>query len=455
MSKVLIKIKSEKRVENDKRLKRNQIAYIAEAALEYFISLLVTGAFLATILKNIGVPDEVTGVISTLTSLGISAQFFAVLFLRPKGKGKRMVTILHFMNQLMFSILYLIPYIHVPQAVKVAVFVIMFLSGHIISNMAVPYKLSWLMSYVPDDERGRFTANKEIVSLLLGMLVSYIMGTVIDHYNEIGNSEMGFVISGLTLFGLCILHLVSLLCIKDDDKEIAGSKEIIQKTHTVKSVLNISLFDKNFRKIILLDVLWNFGTGISTGFYGVYQINELGFSLKYVAILSVVNSLVRVAFSGFFGRIADKYSWAKMMILSFEFGAVSFLINTFTIPANGKLFFALYYVFYAIFMAGANSGMMNIVFDYVKYEDRPYALGVKSAIGGIFGFLASLVGAALVSVVQTKGNTVFGITIYAQQILSFITFIVFAFIVFYIKNVILKMKKAVDSNDIIVFEDRK
>ena len=66
---------------------------------------------------------------------------------------------------------------------------------------------------------------------------------------------------------------------------------------------------------------------------------------------------------------------------------------------------------------------------------------VASAIGGIFGFLASLFGAWIVSYVQSNGCSIFGITIYAQQILSFASFVIFTFAVIYIKKVVFKIKK--------------
>lgn len=86
----------------EKIRKANRRAYIAEAGLEYFISLLFTGAFLAAILKNIGVPDAVVGITSSLASFGFTAEAFAVLFIHPKGSLKKTSTILHFLNQLMF-----------------------------------------------------------------------------------------------------------------------------------------------------------------------------------------------------------------------------------------------------------------------------------------------------------------------------------------------------------------
>ena len=46
--------------------RRNRLAYIAEAGLEYFISLLVTGAFLAALLKHIGFSDAASGIVTSL-----------------------------------------------------------------------------------------------------------------------------------------------------------------------------------------------------------------------------------------------------------------------------------------------------------------------------------------------------------------------------------------------------
>lgn len=435
MEETLIKNNSD-----EKRIKNNQTAYTIQAALEYFVSILVSGSFLAAVLKNIGVSDAVTGIVTTLKTLAISMQFFAVLFIKPKTTTKKMVTMMHFINQLMFVTLYLIPYIHIPQSVKVAAFVIMFLGAEIIYNAAHPFKLSWLNSYVPDNKRGYFTANKEIISLLGGIVFTYLMGALIDHYDAVGKSEVGFALSGVTIFVLCILHVVSLLCVRQSAEEKAA-EERHDKKRSVKSVLQVTLLNKNFSKIIFLDIIWQIAM-VTVAFLGTYQITELGFSLTYVAMLAAVGNVSRMLFSRPFGKLADKLSWTKMLMLSFGIGGLSYLILMFACPSNGKIIYAIYSVLYGIYLAGSNGGMMNIVFEYVDYEDRPYALGVKSALGGIIGFLFSLVAAKIVAAVQANGNIVLGRTIYAQQILAFMSCVIFITAALYIKNVIMKMDKS-------------
>ena len=83
-------------------------------------------------------------------------------------------------------------------------------------------------------------------------------------------------------------------------------------------------------------------------------------------------------------------------------------------------------------MAGINSGVINFVYDYVEHEDRATAMGVKNALGGILAFFTALFsGAVMSAIVAAGGFKLFGITLYAQQILSlFSVFTVVALIVY-------------------------
>ena len=53
--------------------KRSRWAYTFECAFEYFISLMVADAFLATLLTQMGLSDAVIGVISSLIGLYLLA----------------------------------------------------------------------------------------------------------------------------------------------------------------------------------------------------------------------------------------------------------------------------------------------------------------------------------------------------------------------------------------------
>ena len=129
-------------------LKRSRIMYIFEAAFEYLISILVAGSFLATLTKEIGLSDSVTGVISSIISLGCVFQLLSI-FLRAK-KVKVIVILMSLVNQILFMLLYVVPLFDISKTAKSVIFVVLIVSAYIIYNFVHPKKINWLMSfYIP------------------------------------------------------------------------------------------------------------------------------------------------------------------------------------------------------------------------------------------------------------------------------------------------------------------
>ena len=66
----------------EKQYSKNRFAYIIEAAVEYFISLLVTDAFVTNLFTQNGVSDAATGIIIQLASFAFVAQLFSLFYKR-------------------------------------------------------------------------------------------------------------------------------------------------------------------------------------------------------------------------------------------------------------------------------------------------------------------------------------------------------------------------------------
>jgi hypothetical protein len=92
-------------------------------------------------------------------------------------------------------------------------------------------------------------------------------------------------------------------------------------------------------------------------------------------------------------------------------------------------------------MGGINSAEINLIFDYAGPERRSDVLMVKQTIYGLAGFLGTLAATPLVNFIQANGNKIFGFQIYAQQVLSFISFILAVAVIIYLQKVVLKLKK--------------
>ncbi len=392
--------------------KRGRLMYIIEAGIEYLISILVADMYLARLTKALGIGDNVTGILSAVISLGCLFQLVATLLRR--GRSKPLVMALSVLNQLLFMLLYVIPLTPWEQSAKQAIFIVTIVLAYFFYNVAHPKKINWFMSLVDDDKRGRFTAKKEVISLILGVVFNFAMGSIIESYEARGNIRGAFIVCGIAIFGFMLLHTLTMLLTVEKVQEPAISDQ-----KTKKGSIFQTLKDKNVLKVTLVFCLWHISSACAVPFYGAYKENDLGFSTVFgVAILGAIYALARAVFSFVWGKYADKCSFARMLQICFSIASAGFFINVFCRPENGMVVYTIYYTLNAIAMGGINSALINLCYDYVTPDKRTDALAVSLSISGVCGFLTTLAVSPIVSAVQRNGNVVLGINIYAQQILS-------------------------------------
>lgn len=388
---------------------------------------------MATITKELGVSDSLTGILSSVISLGCLFQLLSLSVRR--AKVKKLVVILSVINQAFFMLLYVIPLTGAKKQIKIVLFVVLICVAYLIYNFAHPKKINWLMSLVDDSSRGAFTANKEIISLVCGMLFSFLMGALIDRFAESGEIRTAFILSAAVIFILMLLHTLTMIFTVE--KETPDSKNGNFFTGVKDLVKN-----KNVLKITGVFVLYNISTYASVPFYGTYQINELALSLKTVSLLVILGNISRILVSRLWGKYADRKSFAAMTGKCLMFLGVAQLCALFAVPKNGTVMFALYYFFYGVAMGGISSALINLIFDYVAPEKRSDSLAITQAASGLVGFFTTVCMSPLVLMIQKNDNLFFGLHIYAQQVCTAISFLFTVIAVVYVKNIIMKKLKS-------------
>jgi len=390
-------------------LRRNSRFYIVQAAVEYHISLLVTGSFLAALTTALGISDALTGVLSSVISLGCVFQLVSLL-LRPR-RARSFVAACSVCNQLLFAGLFLIPFLPLGTRGRIALFVVGILAAYFLYNIAHPQKVSWLMSWVADGTRGIFTANMQIVSLLSGMAFSLAMGAACDHFREKSQENTAFVLCAAVIFLWMAVHAALLRGVTDRQLTYESRGGVLLRFGAV-------LREKKVRRITTLYVLWHAANYAAMPFYGTYQIKELGFSLTLVSLLTVLGSFARVLVSRVWGRYGDRCSFPVMVRLGFLLAAAAFGVCAFAAPGGGLVPFAVYNVLYAVSVGAIEIGRNNLIFDAVPEELRSDAVALSQSLCGLAGFAATAVCSVAVSAVQRGGNVVLGLPLYAQQLMS-------------------------------------
>lgn len=410
----------------------SRLLYIIEAALEYFISIAVGTVYLANITKQIGISASVTGILTAFVTLGCGFQVIA-LFIAHKRPVKRWVTVFHVISQLLFSLMYFVPLLPISKIGQTALLVASLLLAHILHNAINSPKINWYMSLVDEHKRGRFTANKEIVSLLGGMVFSFVLGQVMDSFSESGKINTGFIVCGILLLFLTGLHTLTLVFSKE--KPSQGAKRF-----NLKEALTL-FKNKTVLKIVFVFILWNIASCITTSYMGAYQVYDLGFTTGFSSLVIMIGSLARAVISRPFGKFADKFSFCKMLYICFGIEALAFASAAFITPGNGRYMYMIYYILYCIGCAGVNSSIINLIYDYVDFDNRTGALAMVNAASGFAGFFATLAISPLVDYIQSNNNEIFGIGIYAQQLTAAISAVVVVSILVYLVFVISKLKK--------------
>lgn len=397
--------------------KRSRSVYMAQCTFEYLLSLLVTDAFLTKLLLHLGLDDMTIGIISSFITLAFVIQIFSLFLYKLKMNSKMMTLIFYSAGRLLFSSLYVIPFIPMKSATVKIVVMSFILVAYSCNYMVLNILYKWGNSFVEPNRRASYSATKEMLSLASGIIFTAVVGYVFDAMEAGGNIERGFIIIAVLAFVISATDIICMLLIKREDTVPAE-----QSRKHFKDIIANTLGNKNFRSVILFTVIYNVAVYLTNGFLGTFKVNDLMISVFIIQIFNIVGDVMRIAVSKPFGRFSDKRSFAAGMSVALVILAAGYLTLVFTTQKTWGLI-ALYTVLYAVAIAGLNQNSFNIAYSYVASDYITEALAIKNCIGGLCGFGASLLGSRILKYIQSNGNSILGIHIYGQQLLGGISFL--------------------------------
>ena len=417
---------------NSPAYKRSRWAYIWECSFEYFVAILLSTSFLTTALKEgFGFDSSAIQIISSLIALSFLFQIFSVFLVRRVTNTKRFCILFHSIGQVLFSSIYLIPLLPFgTPAVKQIVVIVCILLSYFGNYFVTTLIYRWANSFVDPAKRGVFSAGKQMVSLITGMVVSLVGGIVFDKFAP----NHAFLFTVICILVFSIVDTICLLLI-DKDKKDAEKKEIVP----MRVILGKTLGNKNFRSVVVLQILYQVGHYIAVGSFSYYALYTLGYTNTKIQIIVAVGHLIWFALSQPIGKFSDKYSFAKGFELATVFLIAAYLAFVFTTPATWFLYI-VYYMLNSCASAGSGVNLNNIVYSYVNPSFFAEASAIKNAIGGICGFLASLLGAQIQKTIVANGNRLFGMTVYAPQFLALLSVIIYTAALLYTHFIIGKQK---------------
>jgi Na+/melibiose symporter-like transporter len=414
-------------------LKRSRTSLIFQAAFEWLIAILIQSTFLAEVAKGAGFTDSEIGVLNSVIALGCLFQVLSLFFRR--GSVKKLLMIISVLNQICFMLLYVIPDTPISPQIKKIVFVVLIVFAYATLYMGNPKLSFWRYSLVEPTKRGRYNGWMQMVSLIMGTVFSYAMGAVVDHYKHIGQTNIAFRICAVTIFVLMVFHSITLII----SVELPKEKE--EKVNPFKNMLKL-LINKKVLALMGVFIFYNIVQYSAMPFYSTYQIEELHMDHTTIQILTaLLGGGVQMLVAFPLGWIADRTSFSKMMFLCFVSAFLRTFVVIFATPATGVICFALYNVFNSVIFIGALCALLNMTYDIMPEKDRADTYALCQSVGGVIGFLTTLVMSRLLSYIQQNGNTFMGINAYAQQVLSVISLIFTVMAMMYLYILFIRKEK--------------
>lgn len=404
--------------------KRSRNAYTILCMIEYFITILVDDAFLAKLLGYMGISDSLTGIITSVISLATVFQLGAIFVLALPINRKKAVTAMNIVSYVLFGSLYLLPFLNIGVGIKTVLVAFNILLAYAAMFIASPMMFQWANSYVAPTDRAHFSAVKEVISLIGGIIFSTAVGYIMDKYEAASNLKGAFLFVAISVFVLTTINFFNFVAIKNDTAET--------KTIPFKEAARETVFNGKLRKIIVMTVLYNCARYSWVGFMGVFKTKDLALSIFAVQIINTLGNFARMVFTIPLGKYSNKKSFAKGIELSTAICGIGFLLCIFTTPKT-RLLVVIVTILYNVSIAGYNQNSFNVVYSYVDSRYISHALAIKNSIGGLCGFSVAIASGKIVDLIRAANNTILGIRVYPQQALSIISFAFSVITVLYIK----------------------
>ena len=396
-------------------------------------------AYLAKLLKHIGLSDAAVGVISSFVSFAFLFGLLSILLMEFRLNIKRTVLIFDTASQLFFFSLFLIPFMPAPQEVRSVLVTAAVLAGYFCKYLIASMYFKWANSFVDPAARGRFSASKEMVSLIAGMAFTLFAGFMVDRLEARGDLLGAFLFIAVTILVLNVVSFLSLLSITGDPAQSRVPSEN-GKRLSLREVTANTLGNKRFREILVMTSLWEIGRYLTLGFLGTFKTHDLLLSVGVIQLINTAANAARFAVTRPLGVYSDRRSFAAGYRLAMCIAAAGFLVNVFTNNSAWWLII-VFTLLYHMAQAGTVQNGSNVIYDCVAPEYIAQAIAIRSAVGGLLGFAASLAGGRILTAVQAHGLVIGGVSVYGQQVLSAISFVVIAADVFYIALVVEKHGK--------------
>ncbi len=270
------------------------------------------------------------------------------------------------------------------------ILIIVYTSNVVSGAVSGPPWFSLMGDIVPDDQRGRYFAKRNVIMNAIAIIVILFLSFLLQVFKEDVLTLVGFVVIFLIAFGSRLTS--SFLLSHHYYPRFALEKaEYVRLRDFLKDVPK-----SNFGHFVLLATLVNFGQMIGGPFFGVHMLQNLNFSYETYIIINLSQAMAAIILYPFLGKFSDKYGNVRLLRIGACIVPILPLFWIFfTDPLNLILFPQ---VIGGLGWTAFNLAASNFIYDSVSPHKRGFYVAYYNFLVGIGILGGGLVGSALITI---------------------------------------------------------
>ncbi|NCO11111.1 hypothetical protein CO038_01055 [Candidatus Pacearchaeota archaeon CG_4_9_14_0_2_um_filter_39_13] len=331
---------------------------------------------------HIGILSSFSGLVSPIGELFGSR-------LLEKFSRKKIITLEKTLENLFWLLIMGVAYLswrgqlafYLPYILIILYGAVIFLTG-----MGRPAIFSWMGDLISDDSKGRYFANRNRIVGFVGLVSFFFGGLALDYFKTNGMAIFGFSV----LFGLTIIfRSIS----RNFIKRMFNPNFRVRRGYYFTFSSFVKRYD-NFGKFAFYQAVFFFAVMISSPFFAVYMLEDLGFGYLTFTLIAMSSTIFYLIFTPLAGKFSDKYGNVKLLYVS----GILF-------PTIPILWIFLKDPWALFFIPGLISGVANAAFaiavtnftyEAVKPQKRGLCVAYTSALVGVGVFLGGLIGGFMI-----------------------------------------------------------
>lgn len=374
-------------------------ALIHDGAWANVVGALTSGVLLVGFALQLGAPDHIIGILAAIPFLSQLAQIPAIWLIGALRRRKAITVISTTTGRAIILAIAALPFLADRDVALWLLIAGQFAVGVLGAIGGCAWN-SWIHDLLPKNGLGDFFARRLFWATSLGMAASLLGGLLVDHAATLfgGEARIVYAYSIISLLGAAAGFASSWWLIKVPEPAMRPA-DAASARPALFAMLRQPLRDRNFRRLIVFMVSWNFATNLAAPFIAVYLVQQLGFELGFVVVLSVLSQLANILTLRWWGVVADRFSTKSVLAVAAPvFLACIFALPYTHTPERHALTVPMLVVLHLL-MGGASAGIGlgtgTIGLRLARADDATSYLAALGLLGALAAGIAPIIGGAL------------------------------------------------------------